>query len=157
VLHDAKIPVWTSAHAPEPSHRAHPEPRHILAAVDLDKEARPTLDAALSLAKETGASLDIVYAVAEGVIAPGMADAQLEELLIEGAREQVAKLQFGAGSDAGAIIEIGSPAKVVRAAALDKRADLVVAGRGNLHSVLGRLRAHTYAIIREAPCPVLSL
>lgn len=157
VLHDARIPVWTSAHAPEPSHRAHPQPRHILVALDPDKGARPTLDAALSLAKEYGATLDIVTGVAEGVIAPGMADAQLEDLLISGTREMLAKLQLEAGSEAGTIVEIGSPAKVVRASALSKRADLIVAGRGSIHGILGRLRANSYAIIREAPCPVLSL
>lgn len=157
VLHDAKIPVWTSAHAPEASHRAHPQPRHILVAIDPDKGARETLDAALAIAKNVGATVDIVTAVAEGVIAPGMADVQLEELLIEGTREQLAKLQFEAGSEVGTVIEIGSPAKLVRATALSKRADLVVAGRGSVHTTLGRLRANSYAIIREAPCPVLSL
>ncbi len=30
VLHDAKMPMWTAAHAPEPSHRAHPQPQRIL-------------------------------------------------------------------------------------------------------------------------------
>jgi nucleotide-binding universal stress UspA family protein len=157
VLHDAEVPVWTSAHAPEPTHRAHPQPRHILVAIDPDKDARKTLDAATAIAQETGASLDIVTAVAEGVIAPGMEDTQLEDLLIEGTREELAKLQFEAGSAAGTIIEIGRPAKVVREAVLAKRADLVVAGRGDVHSVLGRLWGDSYAIIREAPCPVLSV
>jgi nucleotide-binding universal stress UspA family protein len=157
VLHDAEMPVWTSAHAPEPTHRAHPQPRHIVVAIDPDKNARKTLDAATAVARETGATLDIVTAVAEGVIAPGMEDVQLEELLIEGTREEIAKLQFEAGTAAGTIIEIGSPAKVVRKAALAKRADLVVAGRGDVHSILGRLWGDSYAIIREAPCPVLSV
>jgi nucleotide-binding universal stress UspA family protein len=157
VLHDAKIPVWTSAHAPEASHRAHPQARHVLVAIDPDKSARETLDAAVAIAKESGATLDIVTAVSEGVIAPGMADAELERLLIEGTREVLAKLQFEAGSEAGTVIEIGSPARVVRSAVLNKRADLVVVGRGNAHGLLGHLRDDSYAIIREAPCPVLSV
>ena len=157
VLHDAKIPVWTSAHAPEASHRAHPQPRHILAAIDPDKGAREVLDAAVVIAKESGATLDIVTAVAEGVIAPGMADADLEGLLITGTQEVLAKLQSEAGTTAGIVVEIGGPAKVVRDVALKKRADLVVVGRGSVHGLLGRLRANSYAIIREAPCPVLSL
>ena len=157
VLHDAKIPVWTSAHAPEASHRAHPQPRHILVAIDPDKGARATLDFATGVAKDTGATLDIVTAVAEGVIAPGMADADLEGLLIEGTKEQLAKLQFDTGSAAGVVVEIGSPAKVIRDTALNKRADLVIVGRGNEHGLLGRLRANSYAIVREAPCPVLSI
>jgi nucleotide-binding universal stress UspA family protein len=157
ILHDSKVPVWTSAHAPEASHRAHPQPRHILVAIDPDKDALPTLNAALAVAKECGATLEIVTAVAEGVIAPGMADADLEHLLLDGTREQLAKLQSEAGSSAGVIVEIGGPAKVVRTAALSKRADLVIAGRADIHGLLGRLRANTYAIIRESPCPVLSV
>jgi nucleotide-binding universal stress UspA family protein len=157
VLHDVTIPVWTSAHTPEASHRAHPQPRHILAAIDPDKGGRHTLDAAVAIAKETGATLDIVTAVAEGVIAPGMADAQLDELLIEGTREELAKLQFEAGTQAGLVIEIGSPEKVVREAVLSKRADLVVSGRGSGHGILERLWPDGYAIIRESPCPVLSV
>jgi nucleotide-binding universal stress UspA family protein len=157
VLHDAGIPVWTSAHAPEASHRAHPQPRHVLAAIEPDKNARETLDAAVDVAKESGATLDIVTAVPEGVFGPEMADQDLEKLLTDGTRKVLAKLQAEAGSEAGMVIEIGSPAVVVRRAALSKRADLVVAGRGGAHGLLGRLHDESYAIIREAPCPVLSV
>ncbi len=157
VLHDAKMPVWMSAHAPEPSHRAHPQPRHIVVAIDPDQRARETLEAAMAMAKETEATVDIVTAVSEGVMAPGMADADLEGLLIEGTRELLAKLQFEAGTQAGVVIEVGGPAKVVRDAALAKRADLVVVGRSEVHGILGRFRENSYSIIREAPCPVLSL
>ena len=157
VLHDAGIPVWTSAHAPEASHRAHPQPRHVLVAIDPDKHARETLDAAVDIAKESGATLDIVTAVPEGVFGPAVADADLEKLLIDGTGKVVAKLQVEAGSEAGTVIEIGSPASVVRRAALSKRADLVVVGRGGEHGLLGRLHDESYAIIREAPCPVLSV
>ena len=157
VLHDAHVPVWMDAHAPEVSHRAHPQPRHILVAIDPDKRARETLDAAVSIAAESSATLDIVTAVAEGMIAPGMADADLDGLLIEGTREMLAKLQFEAGTGAGVFIDVGGPAKVVRSAALSKRADLVIVGRSNSHGILARLQENSYSIIREAPCPVLSL
>ncbi len=149
VLHDAHIPVWTSAHAPEQSHRAHPQPRHVLVAIEPDTRARETLEAAVAVAKESGATLDIVTAVPEGVFGPATADAELEKLLIDGTAQVLAKLQAEAGSEAGTVIEIGSPAGVVRAAALRKRADLVVVGRGKAHD--------SYAIVREAPCPVLSV
>lgn len=159
VLHDAGIPVWMSAHAPEASDRAHPQPRHILVALDpaTPESARATLDASVAIAGETNATLDIVTAASEGTIAPGMADADVEDLLIEATREALAKLQFEAGTGAGTIIEIGNPAKIVRAAALAKRSDLVVSGRNHTHGILGRLRDNSYAIIREAPCPVLSV
>lgn len=157
VLHDAKIPVWMSAHATEATHRAHPEPRHIVVAVDVDASARETLNAAVAIAKETNATVDLVTAVVETALARGMSDAQLDELLIEGTRELLAKLQFEAGTQFETAIRVGTPADVVRAVATEKRADLVICGRGHAHGILAHLRDGNYAIIREAPCPVLSV
>ena len=54
-------------------------------------------------------------------------------------------------------IEFGDPASAVRKAATQWEADLVVIGRGAAHGPLGRLRSHTYAIIRRSPCPLLSV
>ena len=53
--------------------------------------------------------------------------------------------------------EGGNIALAVRNLALRKRSDLVVIGRGAIRSGLGRLFAHSYDIIRESPCPVLSV
>jgi len=46
---------------------------------------------------------------------------------------------------------------VVRNIALKSRADLVVIGRGAIRTGLGRLNANSYDIIRDSPCPVLSV
>jgi nucleotide-binding universal stress UspA family protein len=41
---------------------------------------------------------------------------------------------------------------------LDKSdADVLVIGRSRDTGVLGRLRTHAYALIRESPCPVISV
>ena len=90
------------------------------------------------------------------MIIPGIPDAQLEELLIEGAKEQLAAIQSNAGTAIEAVIEIGSPAALIRDVCLRNRADLVVIGRNHDHSLLGRAKGNTSSIIREAPCPVLS-
>ncbi len=83
VLHDAGIPVWTSAHsAGTIGNRAHlPSNRRRIPEATtsiLDISTRATLDAALAVAKESGATLDIVTAVPEGVIGPAVVDADLE-------------------------------------------------------------------------------
>ena len=46
---------------------------------------------------------------------------------------------------------------VVRDAALEHEADLVLIGRGVIQGMLGRLRSEAYTIIREAPYPVISI
>ncbi len=157
VLHDAKIPVWTDAHAPEPSHRAHPKPRHILAALDLKPETRHTLEVALQLGRDAGATVEIVHAAPEGEIAPLHSNARIQQALAEAAREQLVTVQQQAGSEVDLVVDGGSVATLVRSVALHKRSDLIVIGRGCIQGGMSRLRANAYAIIREAPCPVWSV
>jgi nucleotide-binding universal stress UspA family protein len=51
----------------------------------------------------------------------------------------------------------GSVDRVVHRAAVGHDADLIIIGRGTLQKPLGRLRSAAYSIIREAPCPVISI
>ncbi len=159
VLHDAKVPVWTAAHAPEPSHRAHPKPRHIVCALDLKPESRHTLEFAVDLAAESDASIELLHVAPEGEIGLGEPETKLHELLVETARRKLVKIQEEAdATDVKAVPAGGSVAEMVRDMAIRKRADLVVIGRGGINrGIAGRLRANSYAIIREAPCPVLSV
>jgi hypothetical protein len=73
------------------------------------------------------------------------------------ARENIMKLQQEAGTKLDVCMEMGPVSKVVHAAAMHHEADLVIIGRGRIHGALGRLRTNAYSIVREAPCPVLSL
>jgi nucleotide-binding universal stress UspA family protein len=158
VLHDATVPVWTAAHAPEPSHRAHPQPRHIVCAINLKPQSRHTLEFAIELAAETSASIELIHVAPEGEVEPLQTESRIHELLVETARTKLVKIQEEAGAaDVETVLAGGSVADMVRDLAIRKRADLVVIGRGCTHHGLGRLRATSYAILREAPCPVLSV
>jgi nucleotide-binding universal stress UspA family protein len=157
VLHDAHIPVWTSAHAPEASHRAHPKPRHILAALNLKEESRHTLELALQLAEEAGATLEMVHAADEGEITPRNPENRLHEVLVEAARAQLVKVHEEAGAEVEIVTDGNDVAKVLRGIALRKRIDLIVIGRGRIQDTFGQLGTNVYGIIREAPCPVLSV
>jgi len=158
VLHDASVPVWTAAHAPEPSHRAHPKPRYILCALDLKAESRHTLEFAIEIAAQSDASIELLHVAPEGEIEPLQTESRLQELLIETARSKLVKIQEAAGVDVEMVLAGGSVADMVRDTAMKKRADLVVIGRGGIQQGIGgRLRANAYAILREAPCPVLSV
>jgi nucleotide-binding universal stress UspA family protein len=156
VLHDSVLPVWTSAHAPEPSHRAHPKPRRILCAVDLKPESRHTLEVAIALATDAGATLEVLYVPAD-TASPDAAEQRLHEMLIEAARAEKVEIlevpRISMGQHGGA----SDVAEGVRELAVRNRADLVVIGRGAIRTGLGRLYAHSYDIIRESPCPVLSV
>jgi nucleotide-binding universal stress UspA family protein len=76
---------------------------------------------------------------------------------MEASRKEMVRVQNKAGTKLEARIEANAVSVAVRRVAIDCAADLVVIGRGRLDKVLGRLRTNAYAIIRNSPCPVMSL
>jgi len=55
------------------------------------------------------------------------------------------------------VAKSGEPAQVIAEAAQRLNADVLVIGRGSAAGALGRLRANAYSIIRQSPCPVVSV
>jgi nucleotide-binding universal stress UspA family protein len=157
ILHDTTIPVWTSAHAPEPSHRAHPKPRRILASVDLKEESARVIDFALGLANHEDSAVEILYVAPEGEIAAEDSGVRLRDLLSTAAHNE--KLSVLNEMESGPEVTVSAGiAATIRALAVRKRVDLVLIGRGCIRSLgPSRMSSHSYSIIREAPCPVLSV
>lgn len=158
VLHDAACPVWTGPHmerAPDPSafllHR-------ILCALDLGPHARAVMCWAARFAAEVGASLDLLHAIPSTTtrLGPMYFDPEWRMMLIAQARERMEFLKQDMGVQAETLVDCGDVATVVRDAALQREADLVVIGRGSGAHAHSRLPTHSYAIAREAPCPVVS-
>jgi len=110
------------------------------------------------IAKDFGASLRLVHVIPGVESWPSrQADAQFEEELRAEARKTIEGLQENAGIHAPLCVAVGNIAEGVREEARRHGADLLVIGRGVLHETLGRLRTHAYGIIRQAPCPVISV
>lgn len=159
VLHDADCPVFTGVHMedapPVESIRLH----HVVCAVDLGPHSAAVLDWASRMAAEFKARLSLVHVVAsldprtEGYyFSP-----EWRVQMIEYAKADVEKLQTTLGSHAEVQIEVGDVHKAVCAAAKGLQADLLVTGRSAMSGSTGRLPSHTYAIIRDSPCPVVSV
>jgi nucleotide-binding universal stress UspA family protein len=158
VLHDAECAVWTAAHAEHTASYRPPKPRSMLCAVDLVPESAALIRYAKELADSYDANLRLVHAVpAAEARSTDPRDAEFRRYLLEWTRERICLLQSTAKTDLEACIEGGSPASVVRGGALHHEADLVVIGRGREQKALGSLRSNAYAIICEAPCPVLRM
>jgi nucleotide-binding universal stress UspA family protein len=158
VLHRAECPVWTGAHFEKESALPHPRIKNVLCAIDLERESLSVVESAVTLARTFSAQLRLVHCipVAEG----GPAESFVlgwDRFLADSAREQMAKIQGQAGTDFTVCLEGGSIPKVVRDAAIRYEADIVVIGRGHVRVPFSRLRTNAYAIIRESPCPVLSV
>jgi len=154
VLHDAHCPVWTSAHSEEPF--VHAEVKNILCAID-GPSSPQLIRCASELAKAIGANLGLVHAVAVDETWPEKyLEGDFSAALVQKGREDVAGYQQEAGTSLAAAIEGGAVSRVVREAALEQQADLLMIGSGKVHKPLARLRSNAYAIIRESPCPVVS-
>ncbi len=161
-LHDCECAVWTGAHLETgPSNSAplaHTELKSILCAIELAPESASLLKYAKQISQETGAAVHVVHAVPTADVRPEkFFDDPLETFLEDFARDEVAKLQKRAGTDFDTLIGFGSVSNVVHEAAEKFNADLIVIGRGVLNRFAGDLRTEAYGIMREAPCPVISV
>jgi nucleotide-binding universal stress UspA family protein len=158
VLHDADCAVLTSAHIKE---GAPPEAlafRNILCAVDLGAQSRSALAWAGEFAAKYQSRLHVMHALPS--LEAGQAhyfDSEIRATLHRSAEHDVEALLESAGQSADVLIEYGAVARAVRSAAESVKADCVVIGRHASSGLLGRLHADAYAIVRESPCPVISV
>jgi nucleotide-binding universal stress UspA family protein len=150
VLHDADCPVWTGVHIEDAAPGSVP-PHHVLCAVDLGPQSAKTLAWAVWLARQFGARITLLHVTAAGPDAGGAAG------LRDAASQEMARLERAAGSEVHSMVESGEPAIAICDAAARLRADVLVIGRGSAAGVFGRLRTNAYAIIRQSPCPVVSV
>ncbi len=156
VLHDADCPVLTGVHLEHAPNPASLSFRRILAAVDLGPASTRTLGWASWLATALGAELSVIHATP--CVAPHSGESsEWGRRLEDEARERITPLAASAGGHPEILIENGDAPGVVCAAAGRLAADLLVIGRGSAAGMFGRLRTNAYAIIRQSPCPVVSV
>lgn len=157
VLHDAECPVWTSAHVKELAAGRHLEWRNIICAIDLSPDSVRVLKAARDLQQSCGAAVWVVNAVpGEESFPQRLMNAEFEMDLEDQAKLAVRGIQSDAGTDFEVLIDAGAVSRVVAEYVERQGADLVLTGRGENRSA-APLRSQTYAIIRDAACPVLSI
>lgn len=157
VLHDADCPVWTGVHLQDATAEATLPFRRILCALDLGPHSASTLAWAAWFAGEFQAGLTLVHAVTAHAEPPDEADRSWRSAIREAAGEELLKLQRETGTEAEVLLDAGDPAKVICSIASRLAADVLVIGRGSAAGAFGRLRTNAYAIIRQSPCPVVSV
>ncbi len=157
VLHRAECPVWTGAHL-ESHSTARVHIGSIVCALDLEREGCSILESAVILAGIFSARVRLVHCVPATESGPTEYFlSEFDRFLADTAREKLVEIQKRAGTDFEMCLEGGSVSTVIRDAAIRHQADLVVIGRGHLQTPFSRLRTNAYAIVRNAPCPVLSV
>lgn len=149
VLNDAACPVLTTEHAEVIAPRTL-EHREWLCAIALNSDSERVLDLANRGASAAGAKLSLIH------VLPDSGSAKLDCAEEQKTSHRIAELQKSVGSNAMLQIIQGPPKDALLAAARESSADVLIVGRPQSES-LGRLRDLTYGVIRDAPCPVLSV
>lgn len=153
VLHDVSTPVWTGTPAMKP---ALPY-RCILCALDQSAESEAVVRAGAALARSYGARLCLVHVVEMPPASWEIDVSGVRSHMIESAQYHIRELEAALGIHATHNVVEGPVASAVAREAERVEANLIVAGRGHAQGVFARLWSNLYAIVREAPCPVLSL
>ena len=159
VLHDVECPVLTGAHLAETLPIGSARFHNIMVSVDLGPQSANVLAWASSLAEAYGGKLSLVHVLrCANRDVMEHADPGWRSLVMSSAFTHVERLQSEAGSSAKVFIEeAGDIPHAVCSAATREKVDLLVIGRSTTVGFLGRLRTNAYAIIRQSPCPVVSV
>ncbi len=156
VLHDADVPVWTGVHIDEAVQQNRIE--NILCALDLGDASERVANWAGNAAREVGAKLTAIHVVPSLEHMPGeYFERDWEVQVKQTVHKDLEKLLASHAPDADIVIEGGDPADTICEIARQREADLIVIGRGTASGIFGRMRAHAYEIIRDSPCPVVSV
>jgi nucleotide-binding universal stress UspA family protein len=159
VLNGADCPVLTTQHAETISPRGL-EHRESVCAISLQPDSERVLRYARQVAETLHANLSLVHAIPAAE--PGLPvqldlEERVQSVEKQAARHRIEELQRRAGSHAPVSIVAGPIKDALIEAARRLGADMLVIGRSPQPGAMGRLRDLTYAVVRDAPCPVLSV
>jgi nucleotide-binding universal stress UspA family protein len=164
VLHDASCPVWTAAHVAEHAEgqRARYRPQKIICSVDGSGASVAEIRWAVDLGGVIGAAVQVLHVTPPvSDWAALMGDGELQEQERKAAEARVDALRMealgGRVAEVPLTVLTGPIADSVAELASAENADLLIIGRGRIGAMLGRLRTHAYGIIRQSPCPVISV
>ena len=144
VLQNVSCPLWTGVYYDDPPP---PEPiayRKILCALDFGDRDHCVLEWARSFSDEYQAELKLVHATS-------LTDA------VQVSAEARVRMAALVGSNSSVLATDGDPGKAVASAAREFGADLVVLGKHRADTDEEYLHHNAYSIIRNSPCPAVSI
>jgi nucleotide-binding universal stress UspA family protein len=157
VLHDISAAVWTGVGAELSEHPVRIPYQSIVCALDDSVEAECVLRAASSLASAYHAQLWIVHVVPTPPAYPDIDIEAHTRRLTEASQSRLRELKAKLGVDAPHTVIDALLAEGIHQEVIRRKADLLVTGRGHSIGTFSRLWSHLYSIIRDSPCPVLSV
>lgn len=157
VLHDVSAAVWTGAGAALDGHPAGGPYKSMVCALDDTEEAEAVLKTAAFLAGSYHARLYILHAVAVPPMAVDTDFAGYRKEIMDASDLRLRELKGKLGIDAPHSVVDTMFFEGIRDAVAQRKADLLITGRGSAQASFNRLWSRLYPLIREAPCPVLSV
>lgn len=156
VIHDAPVPVLTGAHLETQTDGEAAKFKRILCSIGLDEHSRNTLAVAARLSCDLKAKLGIVHAipVQDARLAINFG-ADWESRLVGMCKAQIHELEQEIGTTADVFVKLGKPAEVICRLAASIHCDLVIVGRSAGDGAA--FNGDAYDIIRQSPCPVVSV
>lgn len=159
VLNDVDCPVFTTQHAETISPRVL-EHKEYACAIGLEKDSERVLGFANQVAEALHGNLTVIHVIPfappDGPIRFDLDD-RVQSQKRSSALRRIEGIQKAVGSRAQVRIAIGPLKDSLTLAARQMGADVLIIGRGPQSSSQGRMRDLTYAAVRDAPCPVLSV
>lgn len=158
VLQEVDCPVWAGAHLADAPKAGAIRVRNILCALDATAKDASVLQAGVRMADRLQAQLFSIHAILPGETgSDGARGPRFREALEAKVGEFATNRLRHSAAIRDVIITDGEIPQAVCERARLLHADVIVIGRSGRSGIFGRLHANAYAIIRESPCPVLSV
>lgn len=162
VLHDVSAAIWTGTGSLFEGHAPKIPYLSVLCAVDLaggeeEEEAEAVLKAAAAFASGYNARLSLVHVVETPPANLAVDFSPYKKDLMETADFRLRELKGKLGIDAPhAVLDAGVP-EGIHQEAVRRNADIIVTGRGQAQATFYAMWSRLYPIVRQSPCPVLSI
>jgi nucleotide-binding universal stress UspA family protein len=160
ILHDVNCPVLTGTHGEDPPPESPRPYRRIGCAIDLSEQSEALLRWADEFAQAWGAKLVLIHATPQVQVTVDdvhVVTADWWDMVVHAAEGKLKDLASKLNHQADVCAGTGHPVHFVTATATERELDLLIVGRGMAKRRGRGGGADDDGMIRESPCPVISL
>ena len=157
VLHDVSAAVWTGTGTAIQGHAPTVPYKSIICALDETPESEAVLRAAAAMAKSYQASLALVHVLEMPPATPEIDFTPYRQDLIDAGHTHMRSLKDRLNLDVPNVVIDAGVADGIREEIVRRKGDLLVVGRGHDQGIVSRVWSRLYSIVRDSPCPVLSI
>jgi len=157
VLHDISATVFTGVGSTLAGHQPSVPYHSIVCAVGDGPETESVIQAAGAFAASYKAELALVHVVELPPTSWEIDITPFRNDLMESARKRLTEMAQKLKVDAPVhVVDFVMP-DAIHDEAVARKADLIIVGRGHAHGTFTRMFSQLYAVVRAAPCPVMSI